>query len=147
MNDTAQTGNTDLQHPSIKQGGAGTFSKETEILSPSPLQPETPHLTEIGKDIELTSEVTASGVTQTPTVVTLPPNIEQLGVQVTGHNVPIGTGRTIDLPLSDDLILEGLHQKPETSFKLLALWCERQLKKIGIVIKIVGGKPTEVPVS
>lgn len=141
MEDTAQ------QPPitplnSQQQGGVG-FAKETEPVIEKTI-PEIPSLTEIGRNIELTPEVSAAGVSVHPTVVAMPQPIEASGVKQAGQNVSLGSGETIELPLTDDQIVVGLRQPATSSWKFLAEWCRKRLKQIGLAIKIIGGKAVEV---
>ena len=63
-----------------------------------------------------------------------------MGVQALGMAQPVTTATTVQLPLTDDQILTGLHAQIMTSLKWLAEWCIRQLKKAHVHLKNMGGK-------
>jgi hypothetical protein len=135
----AQTGSTPpppaippklQQHPGAAAGyGGGLGSKELEV-GMTPLAPEAPHLTEIGKDFDLPKEVAAVGVRISQTQFPVPANLAAHGVQPAGSNVTVSTGTSVTLPLSDDQIARGLKQDVTTSWRWLAEWCVRHLKQL-----------------
>ena len=141
MNDTAQHTSTPPTVPQ-QQGGSVGFAKEIETTPINP-QPEIPQLTEIGREIELNPNVSAAGESVQRTVIEIPPPLTA-HLKPAGQNTTLGTGETIELPLTDDQILAGLKQPPTSSWKFLALWCKRQLQQIGRVIRTIGGKTVEV---
>jgi len=143
MNDTAQT---PLQSPisTPQQQGGSSLGKEAETISGQVTMAEVPHITEIGKDIDLPKEVSAVGVSVHPTTVVIPPKVSSMGVKPAGNNVTIGDGSSIALPLSDDLILQGLKQNPTSSWRYLAEWCKRRLLQMHRVIRTISGRPVEV---
>jgi len=141
MDDTAQP-TSGTQTFSRQQGGSVGFAKEIETTPAHP-HPETLPITEIGREIELSPEVSAAGVSTLKTVIDIPPPLEA-HVKLTGQNTALGTGEMIVLPLTDDQILAGLKQPPTSSWLFLSLWCKRQLQQIGHAIRIIGGKAVEV---
>jgi hypothetical protein len=132
---------TDNSQPSPVSSGSSSKEVENGIGLATG---ETPSLTELGKDIELPKEVSAVGVSLSPTVVAIPQNISQMGVKPAGNNVTAGSGQSVTLPLTDDQIEVGLKQNVTTSWRWLAEWCVRQLKHFHIALKNVGGKVVEV---
>jgi hypothetical protein len=128
---------------SAPSGGVGSTAKETEGTI-GMTQNESFPLTEIGKDIDLPKEVVAAGVSFQPTVVTIPPKVSQMGVAPAGQNITVSSGATVSLPLTDDQIELGLKQNVTSSWRWLAVWCVRKLKKLHIVLKKIGGKTVEV---
>lgn len=50
----------------------------------------------------------------------------------------------VQLPLSDDAVIRGLHAQVASSILWLASWCIRKLKKAHILLKIVHGKVVRV---
>jgi hypothetical protein len=141
MNDTAQ-------QPSINpsqdepQGSIG-FAKESEpILSNA--NTETPKVTETGREVALSPDVSAVGVSVHPTVIPMPKSLDASGVQQAGQNVTLGTGESITLPLTDEEIVAGSKQPPTSSWYFLSKWCKRRLEQFGRAIKIFGGKAVEV---
>lgn len=97
-----------------------------------------------GQEIDLPKEVSAAGVKVQSTVVPLPPTMSQMGVKPAGVNVSLGTGATVSLPLSDDQIVQGLHQDITTSWRWMAEWCVRKLKQLHLVFKYIHGKLVRV---
>jgi len=77
--------------------------------------------------------VVSSGVTVKPTVVSIPPPVQSLGVKPMGQNIPVQTSPSVTLPLTDVQIAQGLHTSITSSLRWLAEWCRRKLKMIGIV--------------
>lgn len=86
-------------------------------------------LRDVGREAPIPPEVGASGVKVQPTTVPIPKPVSQLGVK------PVGTTTTTTtppppLPLSDDQIAKGLRQSITSSWRWLAEWCKRMLKKV-----------------
>ena len=116
----------------------GNMAKEAE---PHVSFAEAPLLQEIGQEMPLPSEVAKAGVTIQPSSVKISPAVSQLGVKVVGAPTPvIKTATTITLPLSDEQIAQGLNQSIMSSWRWLAQWCERQLKRAHIMLKSVHGQ-------
>lgn len=92
-----------------------------------------------GQEMELPKEVSAVGVKIKPTAIPIPPKVSQMGVKPAGPNVPLGTGATVTLPLTDDQIAAGLHQSLTSSWRWLAEWCRRRLLQLHVVLKSVRG--------
>jgi hypothetical protein len=137
MNDAVQQSPIHPLHP--QQQGAVGAAKESEPFVEN-ANTETPTVSEIGADVELSPEVSAAGVSVRPTVVHIPQPLEAHGIRPAGQNVQLGTGETIELPLSEDEIAAGLKQNPLSSWRFLALWCKRQLTIVGHAIQTIGGK-------
>jgi hypothetical protein len=118
--------------------GAG-MNKEAEPAPRAGLRPEAPlPIVDLGRELDLPKEVTAAGVSQHPTVVSLPHPVAAQGVQPAGQNVTSGSGATVTLPLTDEKIEEGLHAGIGSSVRWLAVWCVRQLKRMHIGLRKVG---------
>lgn len=98
-----------------------------------------------GQEMEVPKEVVNAGVKVTPTSISVPPKISQLGVKPSGPNVPLGTGATVTLPLTDDQIAVGLHQSLTSSWRWLAQWCLRRLMQLHLVLKNIHGRLVRVP--
>lgn len=116
----------------------GGMQKEVEIggLKSSELG-----LVDVGmQEMELPKEVASAGVKVRPTTIQLPANVQQLGVQSVGQAGPVGQTTTIVLPLTDDQIVQGLHQGITSSFRWLAEWCIRRLKQVHVGLKYIHGK-------
>lgn len=116
--------------------------KESEpIKSAEPLQT-------ITSEAEIAPEVTKAGVQVLKETIELPPDLAKLGV------APSGTGAVITaavpaqvvLPLSDDQVVVGLHQKVTSALRWLAAWCVKKLKKAHIVLKTVHGRIVRVKI-
>jgi hypothetical protein len=124
-------------------GQVGSTAKEIES-GIGAVGNESLPLTEIGRDIDLPKEVTAAGVSFQPTVISIPPKVSQMGVAPAGQNVTVSNGASVTLPLTDDQITQGLSQNVTSSWRWLAVWCVRKLKKLHIVLKRIGGRTVEV---
>jgi hypothetical protein len=141
MNDTAQQSPL---HPSQDEThGSIGFAKESEPTLTN-TNAEISQITEIGREVELSPDVTAAGVSVHPTVIPMPKPLDASGVRQVGQNVSLGTGESITLPLTDEEISAGSKQSPTSSWYFLAKWCKRRLEQLGRVIKIIGGKAVEV---
>lgn len=93
-----------------------------------------------GQEFELPKEVSSAGVKMHPTVVSIPPNVAQMGVKPAGQNIPTQTTSSVVLPLSDEQIADGLHKGITDSVRWLAEWCVRRLKQLHIAVITVHGK-------
>ncbi len=123
-------------------GPVGSMAKES---TPPVSQPESPLITEIGKEAELPAEVKRSGVSLRPDSIELPPPVVSAGVTPVGPAAaPQPQVTAVPLPLTDDQIAQGLSQGITTSWRWLAEWCERQLKAAHLMVKRIHGKVTRV---
>jgi hypothetical protein len=108
------------------QGSSVGVAKEVE---PVALSQEAGGLQEVGVDVELPREVSASGVRVQPTSVAVPKAVSSLGVKPVGSSkVPQTSGQT--MPLTDDQIAKGLTQSIANSWRWLAEWCKKRLKQL-----------------
>lgn len=82
------------------------------------------------REIELPKEVASAGVKVHPTTVTVPPKVSQYGVKPIGPNQPVAPTATVQLPLTDDQIAQGLKASITSSWRWLAEWCVRKLKQL-----------------
>lgn len=105
---------------------------------------ESPGIEEV-KELQVPKEV-ASHITQANDTIELPPDLTKIGVQPSAPEMSVTspTQSGPDLPLSDDQIGQGLSEKPTSSFKWLAEWCLKQLKRMHMHIKRVGEHFTRV---
>jgi hypothetical protein len=90
-------------------------------------------ITDLGKEMDLPKEVVSAGVTIRPTVVSIPPPVQNLGVRVTGTNNKTPSTRAAVIPLSDIQMAEGMHTNISNSIRWLAEWCRYKLKKLGLL--------------
>lgn len=122
--------------PVVPSSTLGGVSKEHEL----PVKSEENQIEEVVEDIELEPDLERLGIEKTSEAVTLPPEVRQMGVTATGPAQPVQTSTTtVKLPLSDNLVLVGLHASILSSLRWLAEWCIRQLKKAHIHLKKLGG--------
>ena len=121
----------------LKQSLSPGLAKELESGQAGP---EAAIIDSGAQEIELPKEVASTGVKVQPTVVTLPPPVQQLGVQPSGVKPSQGTSVTVTLPLSDDQIARGLKQSITTSWRWLAEWCKRRLSIFHLALKQVRGR-------
>lgn len=112
---------------SVSSTGMG---KEVELQAQVSNSESVTHSEQLSQ-VELPKEVTAIGVTISPTTVVLPNVVQHAGVTAINPVVsPLNISSTIVLPLSDDQIAKGLHESLLSSVRWLAQWCERRLKQI-----------------
>lgn len=116
----------------------GSMAKEVAPL-PS-VTAETPTRTEIGKEDELSAEVTKAGVRMSTETIELPKLVQQMGVTSVSPQAQAAVVPAITLPLSDEQIANGLHQSIMTSWRWLSEWCKRQLQQAHLTLKSLGGK-------
>ncbi|MFH0749964.1 MAG: hypothetical protein V1917_03585 [Candidatus Gottesmanbacteria bacterium] len=129
MNILPDTGITASSIPTPSQV-VGNIGKEKEAM---PTPSSEVFLKDLGKEMELPKEVVSAGVSMKPTVVSISPPVQRLGVKSAGQNVTVTTTSAISLPLADDQMAQGLHASISSSFRWLAEWCRHQLKVLGIV--------------
>lgn len=91
-------------------------------------------------DVEVGPELAKAGVIKRSEKVDLPPDIVQMGVTAVGPAQPLSTVTTIQLPLTDEQIIVGLHAQIVSSIRWLAEWCVRRLKQVHVHLKTLGGK-------
>jgi hypothetical protein len=76
-------------------------------------------------------------------IVNLPPELKKLGLhEVSSTKFP--AGKTINLPLSDEKIITGLHAPVTSSLRWLAILADYLLKKMHLRLRIVSGKVVRV---
>ena len=129
-----------VQTPQAPSSGAissGSIStKEIEVGGIS--SGESFPLKDVGtKEFELPKEVASVGVKTQPTIVQIPSKVTDLGVKPAGSSVPVGTGQSITLPLTDAQIAEGLKQSITSSWRWLSVWCVLKVKQM---LRIQNGK-------
>lgn len=115
--------------------GAGIGLKEREFLA----QQEEAALEEVRKELELAPEVKEAGVEVKKEEIELPPPLPKMGVTQVGPETPTQTP-AVSLPLADDKIVSSQGFSIWASITWLAQWCLRQLKKVHIKLKKVGGQ-------
>lgn len=130
----ADTNQTTVQPPVSGFAPTTHGGKEIETGMGS-LVPEIPGLKEYGKDVELPKEVAQVGVRVVPTTVTLPAHIAAAGVVPAGQAIPIASGATVTLPLTNDQISAGLTQNVSSSIRWLAEWCVKRIKQLHAMSK------------
>ncbi|MBI4130554.1 hypothetical protein HY468_04510 [Candidatus Roizmanbacteria bacterium] len=132
MDTSSQPGSSEPagQQPATQQsGGSKEVEMPTIVEAPIETVPEfqipkevSPHLKKVGETIELPPDLKQMGVTNAPqyTPVTAP-----------AQNTP-------QLPLTDDQIGAGLQSDFSTSFRWLAEWCLKQIKRLHMHLAKVG---------
>lgn len=112
-------------------------NKEVEAPVPS----ETSQLEEVTGEMEISPEFEAAGIEVQRDNVDVPQDLVKMGVQPTGpaqQHPPVA--KTVNLPLTDDQIITGLHAQIISSLRWLAEWCMRQLKAAHLHVRWVKGK-------
>ena len=146
MNDLSDS-SVSQTHPQAPQDSSvapvSSGAKEIEPATPSGdgLRDATDHESVISGELE------SAGVKIHPTTIPIPERVSQMGVKPAGSNIPVQTGTTVVLPLTDDQIAKGLHQSITSSWRWFAEWCVRQYKKLHFAVKTVGGKLVRIKVS
>ena len=79
-------------------------------------------------------------VVKTKEHIEIPPDLRKMGVAAppVASSVSDVAVKSVKLPLTDDQIEEGLHTQILSSFRWLAEWCLRQLRKAHIHLKKIG---------
>jgi len=116
--------------------------KEKEVSGVGGLEESA--LREVGREAELPPEVTGAGVRMQRTATPLPSSVQRLGVRQVGAGAPPPAPAAVALPLSDDQIVQGLHQSITSSWRWLAQWCIRRLKQLHLIVKSVHGNIVRV---
>lgn len=76
-------------------------------------------------------------------IVNLPPELKKLGLhEVSSTKFP--ASKTINLPLSDEKIVTGLHAPVTSSLRWLATLAEYLLKMMHVQLKVVSGRVIRV---
>lgn len=121
---SAPTVNPSINQPVVSSGVGG---KEKELVKASGKPP----VEEVGVLPELAPELKEVGVEQVSETVNLPqPVSHATGLTHAGPTTPVTAQLPlkIKVPLTDDQIRKGLHQKVADSILWLAYWCLRQIK-------------------
>lgn len=108
-------------------GGISGKEKEGNAIGSSELP-----ITDIGKEAELSEEVTAAGVKTQPIAINIPKPVARMGVQPAGQNVTIDTGSTVALSLTDEQIAQGLKESIASSWRWLSEWWKRKFEQLGL---------------
>lgn len=130
---SASSGQNQSPLPSSNSGG---LHKEQEPLSIG----ESVVMKESVADVEVSPELERAGVVKRSETIDLPPDVKAMGVSAAGPAQPVIYTGAVQLPLTDDQIIVGLHAQILSSLRWLAEWCVRQLKKVHTHLKTVGGK-------
>ena len=125
-----------------QQVSAGHAEQEKINISPA----EKPTLVE-SDEFEIPPEVEHAGVTSDRSqVIDLPPDVQKLGVSLSGASLPVTSAPVpkVILPISDSKVLRGLHAHITSAVKWLAFWCIRKLAKAHLRLKVIHGKVIRV---
>ena len=145
MNTTAQNdnsassaGNTSSSPPvqsPINSTSTGDKEKEAPRSNASEI------VQEVGKQVEIPSEVEKAGVIHYKETIEIPPDVRKMGLTPTGANVPVVSQTPqVTLPVSDQIVYQGLHADFTNAVKWLAVWCMKKLKTAHLALKKVHGK-------
>lgn len=112
---------------------SGSMSKEGDMPRVNePLIQEVP-------EFEIPKEV-AGHISKVAEHIEIPPDLKNIGV-TTPHShgkVSDALQKDLKLPLTDDQIGQGLKADIKSSFRWLAVWCVKQLRRAGFQLKEVG---------
>lgn len=88
-------------------------------------------------------ELQEAGVEVRKENIDIPLDIERFGVLPTGaaQSVSIQSSfGTVTLPISDDVVVKGLHENILSSLRWLAEICMKQLKRVHFTLRVIHGK-------
>lgn len=122
---------------------SSTSGKEKEAFPSSASE----NISSVAQEVVLSKEVEKAGVEVIKDTIELPPDVKKLGVSTVGTSAPVAVTATlppVSLPLSDQQVILGLHAQVISSFRWLAVWCVKQLKKAHIALKNIHGKIVRV---
>ncbi len=118
---------------------SGHFSKEIE----PPKKSEVIIIREkVEREIE--DEEVKPFIKTKPETIKLPPDLKKIGVKTPISSPKIFTYQEIKAPISDEKIIQGLHQPITSSFRWLATLALYILKMAKIKLKVVKGKVVRV---
>src|SRR5688572_5594236 len=92
-------------------------------------------LEDVRSELELAPELEQAGLRRVSETIELPPDVRQMGVSSHGPTQQMPTTTTVQLPISDDAIVQGLHASVFSSLRWLAEWCVKRLKKVHMHLK------------
>ena len=130
-------GHVTAKNPSLQTSmSVGSLTKEHGPAGNS----EAATFAENVTDVEVTPELARAGVVKRSERMELPPDVAQMGVTAVGPGQPMTQVATIQLPLTDEQIMVGLHAQILSSVRWLSEWCVRRLKQVHVHLKNLGGK-------
>lgn len=100
-------------------------------------------VSEVTTEVEIPTEVEKAGVVSFKETIELPLDVKNLGVTQTGASAPLQSTPAlprVDLPISDNQVVVGLHTSIGNAVRWLATWCIKKLKKAHIALKVIHGK-------
>lgn len=134
------TNTDDFSNTSSKSGlsssPTGGVFKEQEPFGST----ESQMIEEVPSDVELEPRLESMGLTKRSETIELPPDVSRMGVQGVGYAQPLIYSGIVQLPLTDDQIVVGLHAQLISSLRWLAEWCIRRLKRAHIHLTNRGGR-------
>lgn len=137
-NSTSPAGNTPTappNQPQINYSSTGDKEKEAPRSNASEI------VQEVGKQVEISSEVEKAGIIHYKESMEIPPDVRKMGLTPSGANVPVASQTPqVTLPVSDQAVYQGLHRDFTNAVKWLAVWCIRKLQKAHLALKNVHGK-------
>lgn len=140
---TSIPNDSNITPPSSPTPISSSVGKEKEAF---PLA-STENISVVSQEVVLTKEVERSGVEAIKDTIELPPDVKKLGVSPMGTSAPVTVTTAlppVTLPISDKEVVEGLHAQILSSFRWLAVWCVKQLRKTHITLKNIHGKIVRV---
>lgn len=114
---------TPVLQPIQPVGSVG--GKEKAIIPNSEIPVE-----DVGSLPELSAELKETGIEKVSETIELPQSVVKAGLTHTGPTIDFASENPlpVKIPLTDDQIQKGLHQKVADSILWLAYWCLRQVK-------------------
>jgi hypothetical protein len=138
---SASDANTSVTGSSAASQTTSGIHKEVEPYAGVDLVP----VEQVSVEIEVPTELETFGVEKHSELISVPPDVAQMGVEAVGSTQPVTHTGAVQLPLTDEQILTGLHAQIMTSLRWLAEWCSRQLKKTHVRLRRVSEKTIRVP--
>ncbi|MEX1052681.1 MAG: hypothetical protein WEC80_02435 [Patescibacteria group bacterium] len=134
MNNNSPQNYTPLQESLMNGGGVSSGSKELEPHG-SPNENFTYHEAQEHEPKKETSEFIES----TPETIKIDADLEKLGVSSV-KSTKFPNFQEVELPISDEKIVEGLQEPVDSSFRWLAEFALAILKRAHATIKKIHGK-------
>lgn len=135
--DDQQFKNQNNPQPAVS---VGSIHKERELAKPA----ET-YFSEKTTTPEISKEVENAGIKARHEEIRVDVELQNIGVNATGTSTVVPANPTVVLPIPDDEVEKGLHQKIFLSISWLAQWCIFQLKRAHLTLKIIRGRVMRVP--
>ncbi len=124
-----------------QKASVGSVHKEQEPVKPA----DEPVVREKSDHVEVSKEAESVGIRVHQDQIKVAKELQNIGVYETGTSAKVSANPTVRLPIPDNEVEKGLHNKIYLSVRWLAEWCILQLKRAHLTLKVVHGKVMRVP--